>query len=392
MNTNTENTTTTPTLSGIDFGRVASEGLRMTPPEPATPADTKPPGEVVSPAKGDDKGAPVTPEAGVEKGDATTTPSANAPDKGLDDDKNNADNNFYAEEELEDVSNGLFGMSISEVEQKLQRLEELEKQGSTFKSEKHKKAYEFISQYNGDDFQEGIVRYARLSNADLSKMDAKTILKEHFIQSTPELSATDAAELFEAQYQEKYAAGLEDPDREKITKILLEKDKATAIKALNEMKESFKSQDADVNAEADKANQKYEEYLSQLEKEVTPFEEYTFSIPEVEGSDFSFKIEDFNEVKESLKSEAALYESLGWFDGQKLDLRQMASDVAFLRNKEAFAEELFKHGRTFEREAMMKEINNTKGAAKTQETGTGGAPQTFQEALKAGIQRMPERR
>lgn len=293
-------------------------------------------------------------------------------------------------EALDDISTQVYGLTTQEVQERLQRLEELEKSGPFFKSEKQKAAYKFLSEYGGDDFEGGLVRYARLNKIDASA-DAKSVLKEKFIQSNPDLSIQDAETLFEDEFAHSYQ-GYDDPDNERsaILKVKLERDKAVALRELNEIKEKFKPADEPENSQADMATEMAQKYLERLDKEVEPISELTFSVPGLEGSEFNFKVDSFD-VKDALKSEENLYRSIGWLDeSNNLDLKMMASDIMILRNLDAITEQIVKHGMTLGKEAMAKEINNAKQpGAKGQEGEFTPQAKTFAERVAIGIRQAP---
>lgn len=322
------------------------------------------------------------------------TPAAEAPKT----DPAPSDQDFEAidltPEEVDSISSDVFGMPTAEVFERLQKLEQLEKEGA-FKSEKHKKLYDFVNSYPGDDFSQGVARYARLQSSDFASMDAKSVLFEKFIQENPDLSERDAQEVFEHKFKKDYAA-IDDPDHEdhRVTKITLDKEKTSAIRSLNEMREKFKAEEpAADNNQAEQFAAQRQEYLDGLEESFSSFTDPSveFSIDGVPGSEFTFKFDNMQEVKQSMESIDSIISSLGWSDGKSVDYAKMAHDIAFIKNIEAYSEEIFKHGRSVEREAMLKEMNNSgTGAPKGQEQGSRPTPKTWEEAIAIGLENSPQ--
>lgn len=320
--------------------------------------------------------SPETPEASVENQEAEEEQEEGAAgdeeddhgdDQGQEGDESDDQGDDEEFEITEDIANDIvsqrFGMSSEEIEGKLQRLEELEAGEMQFKSGKHQKAYEFLANYAGDDYEGGIIRYARIQSANIGNMTPEQAMKELYIQKNADLSIEDATAVWEAEHSAKYS-DLDDP----VTKIKFNQEGRQALNELAQLKEKFEAKEEetpDIESEAAEIAQARQGFLSSVDSSLENYSEIEMELDGEPESAFSFKLSDMQSLKECMSDVETFYKAQEWItpDG-KMNPEKMKIDMAFLLNKEAILEQYYRHGKNVSKEQMLAEINNSTGKGK----------------------------
>lgn len=293
---------------------------------------------------------------------------------------------YLSDDQVEDVIGQRFqGLSSEEIESRLLELHELKtkSQEPQFKSEKHKKAFEFINKYSGEDFGEGLAKFARISTLDISGLDERAAMKELFIQENPDLSKDDAIALFEHEYAERY----DNISDETIAKIKLGKDGKAAKEKLAQLQNETRAveTEASVNDQVEQRNS----FLDAVKQSTQDFNSITISDGE---NDLNFDF-DQTAVQESLSTLEVLYDKMGWIDSKgKYDFEKMKLDYAFLLNKDAILQTYGEQQRELGKEELLRERRNSKPKGKQPESNVKGKVKTEQDAFEEAIMNRPDLR
>lgn len=307
-------------------------------------------------------------------------------EQNVDDSDDNETTVELTEEDVDGLVSERFGISASEIEQRLKRLDELEKNGVApkFQSEKHQKAYEFISKYSGNDFGDAIVRFSKLQSLDIEKLDSKQAMQELFYQKHPQLSREKADKMFEYEFNQRYSA-IDDEDIAQ-TKQDLEGDQAKQELAALQ-KETHSTQ-------TDTANQQnaewMEHYLEGVDQVLSDFDQLTLSIDGEPDFDFNFEIENKDLIRDSMAGVENLYRNNGWLDSKgNFDLEKMKVDLAFLHSKEKLLASYMGRGIDIGKEMILREKSNMTPKKRDPNYPVKGGPRTSEEAMDAAILNHP---
>lgn len=298
-----------------------------------------------------------------------------------------------SEDQVEDIISERFGgLNASEIEQRLAELDALKNAppAPKFPSESHKKLYEFVSKYSGNDFENGIVRFARLSSLDVEKLTPKDAQKELFILEHKNLSREKAEKLFEHEFNQEFEAIDDDDIRE--TKLELKGDQAKE-KLLQMQQETKPTQtESEVNTHVEARNK----FLDGVKQSFEDFDLITIAMDDDPNSEFNFEIENKDLIMESMADVNTHFQNAGWV--QKDDkgnlvynFDKMKADYAFIYNKEKILESYYSHGKEAGKDEILAEIENRtpKGKKPTKNSQKGG-PKTAEEAMNEAIMNLPD--
>ena len=116
-----------------------------------------------------------------------------------------------------------------------------------FSSDAQKKAYEFIKDYDPERHADALETWARVIKMDADKADGKSVLRENYVLSRPDMDRQKAIAKFERDYIRKYQPKLEDFDSEEKyedakqdAEIDLDADVSAARKAIKDKQKDFK--------------------------------------------------------------------------------------------------------------------------------------------------------
>ena len=276
-------------------------------------------------------------------------------------------------------------------EQLKKDLEEAKKQDPVFKSDKDKKAFEFLKQYNVDKFGNGVGNYARLIGIEPSTIDGKLAMQEAFIVRNPELEREDAIELFNDEY-EQYSVNRDDFEEEaaydkkqKLKDIQKKKDVSAARSYLSEQQEKFKSSDDGdgKNNDDDEAKAAKEKvytkavakYSELVDNSLDGFDSLIFKTGEKEEDDFTFKLskDQLNKIELSMKNYVKspnIYDEKG--EIATFDADETKVNVAMALFGLQIFDEAYKHGITIGNTMKVEKIGKTKPDRKLKKVGGDG--------------------
>ncbi len=310
-----------------------------------------------------------------------------------DDDTANDDHELSIEE-AHDIASQVFGLPVEEIQEKLARLEELESKAGEpkFKSDRHEKLFNYVNKYGGDDFESGVVRFARIASLDVEKLEPKDAMKEAFIQENPKLSREKAEKLFEHDFTKAYG----DLDEEIAqTKMEIEGDKAK--EKLNSLK-----QETLTEKKPESEAPKYDEaartnYLDGVNKSLDDFDNMEIAFDSDPNSKFNFEIENKDQIR-NLMSDLTLdniVDTLGWIELDKtgktpiFNYDKIKMDLALLFNKEKMITDYGQHLKNVGKEVIEGEIANRTVKSKPQQTSFSKNSRTADDALSNAILNMP---
>lgn len=384
-----ENTTTAP-VNQIDLDNISDfEVLKG---KPEAPSLEKP--DAVTKDEEEEEKADQKPEVDKEGDSASekdeeseeSDEESSADDSSEESEEQGGDEIDLTEEQAHDIAAQVLGEPVEAIQKKLARLEELEKQTQEpkFPTEKHKKLYEFVSKYSGNDFESGVVQFARLASLDVEKLDAKDAMKELFIQENPKLSREKAEKLFEHDFEDQFGK-IEDEDIAQ-TKIGLQGDKAKE-KLMTLQKETH-------TAKADTDTKQYEEqrnnFLKSVEESINDFDQLELAIENDPGSKYNFEIENREDIREAMSDIATHFKKMEWVDDKgNYNFDKMKTDYAFLYNKEKMLESYFKHGKDVMKEEMLAEIGKKTTTKKSPDHPGNGSPKTAEDAFAEAVMNAP---
>jgi hypothetical protein len=321
-----------------------------------------------------------------------------ADDSSDDDTAKEEDVHELSDEEAHEIASQVFGQSVEEIQEKLDRLEELESkaQEPKFKSDRHEKLFNFVNKYSGDDFESGIVRFARIASLDVEKLAPKEAMKEAFILDNHKLSRDKAEKLFEHDFNKEFGE-LDEEIAE--TKMQLKGDEAK--EKLNSLKQETLTEK---KPESDAP--KYDEtarnnYLQGVEKSLDDFDNIDLAIDSDPNSEFNFEIENKDQIRELMTdfSLPTLADKLKWVDVdaktgkvKAFNHDKMKLDLAFLLNKEKLLTDYYNHGKNAGKEVLEGEIANRTVKSKPTQTSFGKNSKTSDDALDNAILSMPTKK
>lgn len=357
-------------------------------------------------------GKPPVAEPTLEKTDAVTSKDADGqddPDEGLED-KNNTSATAedstteeeteteeegieISEEDLDDFISQRFDgkyKSVSEIEEKLARLDELEKDPTPkFQSERHKKLYEFVSKYGKDDFGTGIQNFARLQSIeDVTKLSAKDALKELFIQENPDLSREDAELVFEDDFERKDPDKIEDERAQKIARIKLDKEASAAKEKLTNLKSETITENNDSKNE--EIAQKITEFKSNVETATADFDRITIHADENNpDSAFNYDFDNTPDIAKAMTDWDFHCQKMEWVDSKgNINFDKMKLDYAFLYNSHAIIQNSIHHGKELGKEELLREMAG-KEPKKKESNASGKINKTKEDAFKDAVLSLP---
>jgi len=183
-------------------------------------------------------------------------------------------------------------------------LEEAKKADPKFKSDKDKKAFDFLKNYNVDKFGNGLGNYARLIGIDPDTINEKIALQETFVLKNPDLEREEALLLFNDEYDEKYTVEqneLEEDkafaNRQKLSDIKKKQDAASSRKYLKEQQEAFKPEEGDGDAGEPSKTEKpkvspeaISKYSKVVKDSMEGFDSLIFDDGEKDSDKFTYKL------------------------------------------------------------------------------------------------------
>lgn len=380
-----ETQSATPEVTDISFLKDVVIGKEDTPATPITP-------------EGSGKAIPdpnAEPEAKVDstKVDSTKTPAASTKADPVDPSKQISNEGpqdpiDLSDEDLNDIISQASGgklQSYAELNEKLARLEELEKNPSALFNDPHKRQiFEFLNKYQGQDYETGLQNYGRLSKMDLESIDAETALKEvHMIENLARGMTRERVEaLWEFEKAEKYDS------KGAIGEDLKTRDAFDAKKKLAELKEAATTPKVDSQQEQLQAkNQEYREaYLSQVEQTINneqgQFKSLKISFSENPEEDLNYEVKNPTPIYDSLRNFGDFLNQRYGTEG-KYDAEQMKVDLTNILESENMLQQAFEHGVKIGDERNMRKRTNTPdtGKAASNAADTSGIPKTLQESL-----------
>lgn len=297
------------------------------------------------------------------------------------------------EEDLDDLISQRFDgryKSLGEIEEKLARLEELEKDPAPkFQSEGHKKLYEFVSKYGKNDFGTGIQNFARLQSIeDVSKLSAKDALRELFIQENADLSREDAELVFEDDFEKKDPDKIEDERAQKIAKIKLDKEASAAKEKLSSLKnETIAAED---NSQNEEFAQKIAEFKSSVDAATLDFDRITIQADEKNpDSAFNYDFDNTQDIAKAMTDWDFHCKKMEWIDSKgNIDTEKMKLDYAFMYNRDAIIHNSIHHGKELGREELLREMEN-RDPKKKESNATGKINKTKEDAMDEAILNLP---
>lgn len=380
-----EETTQASQSTVPDFGKITDlqihDGLPTPPPAPEKPETV-----ATKDADGQDD-----PEEDLEN----KTPSAEAEDSTTTEEEQETEEESIEipEEELDDLISQRFDgkyKSLGEIEEKLARLEELEKDPAPkFQSERHKKLYEFVSKYGKDDFGTGIQNFARLQSIeDVTKLSAKDALKELFIQENPDLSREDAELVFEDDFERKDPEKIEDERAQKIAKIKLDKEASAAKEKLNSLKSETITENS--TSKNEELAQKITEFKSSVETATADFDRITIQADENNpDSAFNYDFDNTQDVAKAMTDWDFHCQKMEWVDSKgTINFDKMKLDYAFLYNRDAIIQNSIHHGKELGKEELLREMEG-KDPKKKESNASEKINKTREDAFKEAVLSLP---
>lgn len=282
---------------------------------------------------------------------------------------------------LGDLSGGKI-KSIDQLNDLIQRLEAAEKAEPRFRNEQEKKAFEFLSKYNGSDYAQGLSDFAKLQSMDVQSMDSKTALKEWRIYELTNrgMSKEEAESLFEYEYAKKY-----DSEGE-IGEILLKSDAFDAKGKLSQLqKDSLLPAKVDTQAAED---QEYEaersnflsEVANHFDNEHGQFNEISFSFSDNPDEDLNFEIENPQSVRSAVEDYANWFKDRYITDG-KCNIESLKVDLAIIQNLDSILQKVITHGISIGEERKVRERTNTPITNEKVSNAPQGKTVTLSDAL-----------
>lgn len=277
---------------------------------------------------------------------------------------------------------------VKEYEEVLQENEELQNRPTEpqFKTDKQKKLYEFINEHDFNEIQDGLISFAKLSQLDIANLDEKTALQELFVLNNPDTPREDAIQLFEYEYGDRYEYKMpEDEDevvdekKKHILGIKKKTDAAKARKSLLEAQNKWKSTEKE-EAKQEEDPRDYEaiseaqdKHISDLKRDIKPFDTITFSVDENKDNDFHFKLSDKQKQEVLNQAENFLMQPELYDDEGKMtidyDAEHYIEQFVYLLHGKKAVEEALKHNSNVN---IAKQVELKSKAKPTREAKTGG--------------------
>ena len=236
-----------------------------------------------------------------------------------------------------------------------------------FKTEKHKKAYEFISQFDIDQIQEGGSAYSRLIGMNPEKMDDKDALREQFILENKDLSREEASVLFDDEFNQQFVVTRKKDDegeeedeesfgkRKKLASIRQKRAVGEAKKYLQSEIDKLKVEDGDDPAKPDKkevsevVTKGIGETIDSFKSEVKGSNSVKFKIANREDSDaFTFTLPKdaeklLVEAGSGILQDPNLYDDKGKINSN-VNLPDLKNRLIWANFGDKILEEAVKHG------------------------------------------------